>query len=40
LQAGYPTGALAEFAIPGAWQALDEGGGRLIRMISPRELTE
>ncbi len=40
LQAGYPTGALAEFSIPGPWQALDEGGGRLIRMLSPRELAD
>jgi phosphohistidine phosphatase len=40
LQAGYPTGALAEFSIPGPWQTLDEGGGRLIRMLSPRELAE
>jgi phosphohistidine phosphatase len=40
LMGGYPTGALAEFAIPGPWQALGEGGGRLIRLLSPRELTE
>lgn len=38
LAAGYPTGALAEFSIPGPWHALDEGGGRLIRFIGPRDL--
>lgn len=35
---GYPTGALAEFAIPGPWGTLDEGGGRLVRFLGPRDL--
>ncbi len=38
LASGYPTGALAEFAIAGAWGRLGPGGGRLIRFITPREL--
>jgi len=37
---GYPTGALAEFAVPGSWRSLDEGGGRLLRFLSPRDLPE
>lgn len=35
---GYPTGALAEFAIPGPWSQLGEGGGRLVRFLGPRDL--
>jgi phosphohistidine phosphatase len=38
LAAGYPTGALAEFAIAGPWLRLGSGGGRLTRFITPREL--
>jgi phosphohistidine phosphatase len=38
LAAGYPTAALAEFAIAGPWQHLGVGGGRLVRFITPREL--
>ena len=38
LVAGYPTAALAEFAIAGAWSHLDAGGGRLTRFLTPREL--
>jgi phosphohistidine phosphatase len=38
LAEGYPSGALAEFTIPGLWSALDEGGGRLVRFIRPRDL--
>lgn len=38
LQTGYPAGTLAEFTVPGAWSALGEGGGRLIRLLSPRDL--
>ena len=38
LVAGYPTGALAEFAIAGPWHQLDKGGGRLMRFLIPREL--
>jgi phosphohistidine phosphatase len=40
LTEGYPTGALAEFAIPGPWGGLGEGGGRLIRFLAPRDLPE
>ncbi len=48
LEDGFPAGALAEFTIPGAWQDLaalrDEtgrqAGGRLVRFICPRDLTE
>jgi len=38
LAAGYPTGALAEFAIPGPWLRIGAGAGRLIRFLTPREL--
>lgn len=38
LAARYPTGALAEFAIPGPWSTLGEGGGRLLRFLLPRDL--
>ena len=37
---GFPTGALAEFAIAGPWQLLDAGGGRLTRFLSPRDLRD
>jgi len=40
LAAGYPTGALAEFAIAGPWSGLGEGGGRLLRFLLPRDLPE
>lgn len=40
LSDGYPTGALAEFAIPGAWATLAAGGGQLTRFLSPRDLPE
>jgi phosphohistidine phosphatase len=40
LAAGFPTSALAEFAIAGTWQQLDTGGGRLLRFIAPRDLPE
>jgi phosphohistidine phosphatase len=36
--AGYPTGALAEFAVTGPWLRLAAGGARLTRFITPREL--
>jgi phosphohistidine phosphatase len=36
----YPTGALAEFSIPGPWSTLGEGGGRLMRFLIPRDLPE
>lgn len=38
LAEGFPTGALAEFTVTVPWQALDEGGGRLIRFLCPRDL--
>jgi phosphohistidine phosphatase len=40
LAEGYPTGALAEFSIAGPWWQLDQGGGRLIRFLAPRDLPE
>jgi phosphohistidine phosphatase len=40
LAEGFPTGALAEFLIPGAWQTLTDAGGRLTRFLSPRDLPE
>lgn len=36
----YPTGALAEFAIPGPWLRLEPGGGSLMRFLTPRELDQ
>jgi phosphohistidine phosphatase len=38
LAAGFPTGALAEFMIVGSWCDLREGGGRLVRFLTPRML--
>jgi phosphohistidine phosphatase len=38
LAEGYPSGALAEFTVPGPWGTLDEGGGRLVRFLCPRDL--
>jgi phosphohistidine phosphatase len=38
LVAGFPTGALAEFVIAGSWWELREGGGRLVRFLTPRML--
>ncbi len=40
LAEGYPTGALAEFAIPDTWASLAAGGGHLTRFLSPRDLPE
>ena len=40
LAEGYPTGALTEFSIAGPWSKLDEGGGRLLRFLAPRDLPE
>lgn len=37
---GYPTGALAEFSIPGPWRSLGEAGGRLVRFLAPRDLQD
>ncbi len=38
LAEAYPSGALAEFSVPGPWGTLGEGGGRLVRFLSPRDL--
>ncbi len=35
---GFPTAALAEFLIAGSWWDLREGGGRLVRFLTPRML--
>ncbi len=40
LAEGYPTGALAEFSVPGPWGTLAAGGARLVRFVAPRDLTE
>jgi phosphohistidine phosphatase len=40
LAAGFPTGALAEFTIPAHWAELAQGGGRLVRFLSPRDLSD
>ncbi len=38
LAAAYPTGALAEFTIPGPWLRVGPGAARLARFLTPREL--
>jgi phosphohistidine phosphatase len=38
LAQGYPTSALAEFAVAGPWPRLGAGGARLTRFLTPREL--
>jgi phosphohistidine phosphatase len=38
LAAGFPTGALAEFVVARSWWELREGGGRLVRFLTPRSL--
>ena len=38
LAEGYPSGALCEFAVPGPWALLGDGGGHLVRFICPRDL--
>jgi phosphohistidine phosphatase len=40
IAAGFPTGALAEFAIAGLWRQLDAGNGRLVRFLAPRDLRD
>ena len=37
---GFPTGALADFAIDCPWSMLGEGAGRLLRFDVPRDLPE
>lgn len=38
LAEGFPTGALAEFTIAGSWWELREGGGKLVRFLTPKTL--
>lgn len=38
--ADFPPASLAEFAVAPAWRDLGEGGGRLIRLLCPRDLPE
>jgi phosphohistidine phosphatase len=40
LAEGYPTGALAEFTVAGPWWQLEQGGPKLLRFVSPRDLPE
>jgi phosphohistidine phosphatase len=40
LAEGFPSGALAEYTVPGPWSALGEGGARLVRFLCPRDLVE
>ncbi len=40
LAEGFPTCALAEFAIATPWHDLAEGGGRLVRFLAPADLPE
>jgi phosphohistidine phosphatase len=35
---GFPTGALAEFTVAGSWWELREGGGKLVRFLTPKML--
>ncbi len=37
---GYPSGALAEFAVAVPWNELGDSGARLIRFLTPNDLTE
>lgn len=40
LAEGYPTAALAEFGVASHWGGLAEGGGRLVRFLTPSDLPE
>jgi phosphohistidine phosphatase len=40
LREGFPTAALAEFAIGNPWASLEAGGGQLVRFLTPRDLPE
>ena len=40
LAQAYPSGALAEFSVPGSWAGLREGGARLVRFLCPADLPE
>lgn len=35
---GFPSGALAEFSLASSWLGLQEGGARLLRFVTPRDL--
>lgn len=39
LSEGFPSGALAEFALPGSWASVAAGSGRLLRFVTPRDLS-
>jgi len=39
LAAGFPTAALAEFTTSTPWSRIMPGGGRLVRFVTPRELS-
>ncbi len=38
LTQGFPTGALAEFVVPGHWSQIGPGAARLVRFLTPRDL--
>ncbi|MGE0415767.1 MAG: histidine phosphatase family protein [Acetobacteraceae bacterium] len=38
LASGFPTAALAEFAVAGPWSRLGRGGAQLVRFLTPRAL--
>ena len=38
LAKSYPSGTLAEFALACPWSQIEEGSGRLVRFVTPREL--
>jgi phosphohistidine phosphatase len=38
LAEGFPTAALAEFSVAGPWHDLRQGGGRLVRFLTPKML--
>ena len=40
LAEGFPTGAMAEFVVPGAWRTLAAGNARLHRFVCPRDLPQ
>lgn len=40
LAGSFPTAALAEFALAGPWQAIEQGGGWLVRFLTPRDLRD
>jgi phosphohistidine phosphatase len=40
MAAAYPSGALAEFSIATPWSEVGETGTRLMRFVTPKDLTE